>query len=68
MMTRGNERKAQQVVQQWFTVGGPWGPRFLGHPSVLMGPPHDLLGPQMQDVIREVKRDKRNSTMTRGAR
>ncbi len=48
------------------TPGALRGP--LEHPYVLMGPPHDLQGPQMQDVIREVKRDKRNSTMTRGAR
>jgi hypothetical protein len=45
MMIRGNERKPQQRYPKEATE----------HPSVLMGPPHDLPGPQMQDVIREAR-------------
>ena len=50
MMTRGNERKPQQRY-----------PKEAGwHPSVLIGSTHDLLGAQMQDVMREARRDKRS--------
>jgi hypothetical protein len=52
MMIRGNERKPQQRYPKEATE----------HPSVLMGPSHDLPGPQMQDVIREARRDKRSKT------